>query len=119
MNFAECEKTDPTPPGVRLAQVDEELVIRRPKVKAAPKHASRSLAQPAVQSAAQIAESGRGNGRAELLANSGRRGIGRFPRKCKPRGPCGDPPGTLTGPRTFRRGLWRNFGKFRQKLIKV
>ena len=26
-------------------------------------------------------------GRAELLANSGRRGIGRFPRKCKLRGP--------------------------------
>ena len=89
MNFAECEKTDPTPPGVRLAQVDEELVIRRPKVKAAPKHASRSLAQPAVQSAAQIAESGRGNGRAELLANSGRRGIGCLPRKCELLGPGG------------------------------
>ena len=32
-------------------------------------------------------------GRAELLANSGRRGIGRLPRKCKLRGPRGVPPG--------------------------
>ena len=36
-----------------------------------------------------VAESGRASGRAELLANSGRRGIGRFPRKCKLRGPFG------------------------------
>ena len=32
-------------------------------------------------------------GRAELLANSGRRGMGRLPRKCKLRGPCRDPVG--------------------------
>ena len=45
-----------------------------------------------------LAESGRGNGRAELLANSGRRGIGRFPRKCKLRGPSRDPVCTLCVP---------------------
>ena len=50
-------------------------------------------------------------GRAELLANSGRRGMGRLPRKCKLRGPCRYPVGTLRGPRTFRRGL---IGKIRQ-----
>ena len=34
--------------------------------------------------AEEVAES-----RAQLLANSGRRGMGRFPRKCELRGPCG------------------------------
>ena len=37
--------------------------------------------------------------------------MGRLPRKCELRGPCGDPVGTLPGPRTFRRGL---IGKIRQ-----
>ena len=46
-------------------------------------------------------------GRAQLLANSGRRGMGRLPRKCELRGP-------LPGPRTFRRGL---IGKIRQNLF--
>ena len=31
-------------------------------------------------------------GRAQRLANFGRRGIGRIPRKCKLRGPCGVTP---------------------------
>ena len=37
----------------------------------------------------QIAESGLGRPHAAACANSGRRGMGRFPRKCKLRGPCG------------------------------
>ena len=36
-------------------------------------------------------------GQAQLLANSGRRGIGRFPRKCKLRGPCGVTSGVTSG----------------------
>ena len=41
----------------------------------------------------EVDEDGEGRGErpqaARLLANSGRRGIGRFPRKCKLWGPCG------------------------------
>ena len=48
---------------------------------------------------------GRPAGRAELLANFGRRGTGRIPRRCKPRGPSRDPVGILPGARTFRQGL--------------
>ena len=47
-------------------------------------------------------------GRAELLANFWRRGMGRFPRKCKLRGPCGVtsryrrlPGGYREGPRSL------------------
>ena len=38
------------------------------------------------------------------------------PRKCKLRGPFRDPVGTLSGPRTFRRGL---IGKIRQNSGKI
>ena len=42
-----------------------------------------SIAYPAMSPRAAV------YGRAQLLANFGRRGIGRFPRKYKLRGPCG------------------------------
>ena len=41
----------------------------------------------------QVAESGRLRPSAAACANSGRRGTGRFPRKCKLRGPCRYPVG--------------------------
>ena len=41
-----------------------------------------------------VAESGRLRPSAAACANSGRRGMGRLPRKCKPRGPCRDPVGS-------------------------
>ena len=53
----------------------------------------------------EVAESGRLRPSAAACANSGRRGMGRLPRKCKLRGLCRDPVGTLSVSRTFRRGL--------------
>ena len=83
-----------------------------------------------------VAESGRAaRPGAAACANSGRRGMGRIPRKCKLRGPSGDPVRTLWGPRTFRRGLigeirledlfeksdmkMETWAKFRQNLAEI
>ena len=63
-----------------------------------------------------VAESGLSRPRAAACANSGRRGMGRLPRKWKPRGPCGDPVGILPGPRTYHR---RPIGKIRQNSGKI
>ena len=87
----------------------------------------------------EVAEfrSGRGRRRrpsaAAESANFGRRGIGRRGRE---NANCGDPPGTLRGPRTFRRGdfwkipakllphkitskYWQKKKKIRQILVKI
>ena len=72
-----------------------------------------------------VAESGRRPG-AAACANSGRRGMGRIPRKCKLRGPCGVtsrcPPGTLyisPGPNWENPAVFlpTSFSKFRQNLL--
>ena len=56
-------------------------------------------------------------GRAQLLANSGRRGMGRIPRKCKLRGPCRVTCGVTYGSAYISPGLnWENPAKFRQNL---
>ena len=49
----------------------------------------RAQFEPQYNEFSKVAESGRKRPRAAACANSGRRGIGRFPRKCKLRGPCG------------------------------
>ena len=69
--------------------------------------------------AGEVAESGR-PGRAQLLANSGRRGIGRFPRKCELRGPCRVTCVVTYGSAYISPGLnWENPAKFRQNLAKI
>ena len=60
-------------------------------------------------------------------ASSGRRGMGRLPRKCKLRGPSRDHVGTLWGPCGYPVGSayispgpnWENPAKFRHNLAKI